>query len=105
MHFMVIKSLIFGVQSHYPSRQKKHDYADKQRSLLNYFLALIDGGCRIGEDGGQPRPPRPDIRIDRAVARMPLCRGVDSSPLFDEGREIVRTMVVSIPIKNGHETV
>jgi hypothetical protein len=31
---------------------------------------------------------------------------VDSSSLFDEGRrEIVGTMVVSIAIKNGHETV
>jgi hypothetical protein len=41
MHFMVIKSLIFGVQAHFPSRQKSHNYADKERSLLNYFLALI----------------------------------------------------------------
>jgi hypothetical protein len=52
MHFMVIKSLIFGSEAHYASRQnqKRHDYSDKQRSLLNYFFALIrvrDPSCLV----------------------------------------------------------
>jgi xanthosine utilization system XapX-like protein len=50
MHFMVIKSLIFGSEAHYASRQKRYDYSDKQRSLLNYFFALIrvrDPSCLV----------------------------------------------------------
>jgi hypothetical protein len=50
LHFMVIRSIIFGSEAHYPSRQKRHDYKDKERSLINYFFALIrvrDSTCLV----------------------------------------------------------
>ena len=35
------------------------------------FGSTVGGGCRIEDDEGRPRPPRPDIMIDRAAARTP----------------------------------